>query len=105
MRSSESQCFATLKDHKENFDNNPKVRLINSYKSEPGKISKQILEKINLEVRNKSELNQWTSTSDVVNWFKEIKDKPRKKFIKFDVVNFYPSITEDLLTKALNWKI
>ena len=37
----ESQCFATLKDHKENFDNNPSVRLINPFKPEIGKISKK----------------------------------------------------------------
>ena len=90
METSERQCFATLKDHKDNFVNNPKVRLIDPMKSDVGKVSKQILEKINKEVRQKSGLNQWTSTGDVVNWFKEIKDKPRKKFIKFDVVNFYP---------------
>ena len=35
-----SEAFITLKDHKENFENNPKVRLINPTKSEVGRISK-----------------------------------------------------------------
>ena len=35
------QCFATLKDHKDNFQNNPQVRLIDPMKSEVGKISKK----------------------------------------------------------------
>ena len=43
----ESNCFFTLKDHKENFQNNPTVRLINSAKNEIGRISKVILGKIN----------------------------------------------------------
>ena len=36
----ESNCFFTLKDHKENFQNNPTVRLINPAKNEIGRISK-----------------------------------------------------------------
>ena len=40
------QCFATLKDHKKNFPQNPQVRLINPTKTEVGKPSKQILENI-----------------------------------------------------------
>ena len=45
------QCFATLKDHKENFQSNPKVRLINPMKGEVGMISKQILERVNNHIR------------------------------------------------------
>ena len=33
-------AFIALKDHKQNFDNNPKCRLINPAKFEVGKISK-----------------------------------------------------------------
>ena len=29
--------------------------------------------------------------------------KEEKRFIKFDIVNFYPSISEELLKKAINW--
>ena len=46
------QAFITLKDHKENFENAPKCRLINAAKSDLGRVSKQILEKINGEIRN-----------------------------------------------------
>ena len=35
--------FITLKDHKENFENNTKTRLINSAKNEISRISKVIL--------------------------------------------------------------
>ena len=43
----ENNCFISLKDHKENFQNNPTVRLINPAKNELGKISKVILDSIN----------------------------------------------------------
>ena len=44
----ENNCFFTLKDHNDNFANNPQVRLINPAKNELGRISKVILYKINL---------------------------------------------------------
>ena len=50
-------AFITLKDHKENFRNHPKCRLINPAKSEIGKISKQLLDSIIVSVRKQSGLN------------------------------------------------
>ena len=35
-------------------------------------------------------------------WFKTIKNKGSQKFIKFDVVNFYPTFSEELLRLAIN---
>jgi len=37
----------------------------------------------------------------VINWFNKISNKPQHHFIIFDIVNFYPSITEELLDKAI----
>ena len=99
----ESNCFITLKDHKENFENNPTTRLLNPAKNEIGRISKAILDKINTEVRSILSLNQWKNTSNVIDWFKGIKDKSVSKFIIFDIKDFYPSITQELLTKALTF--
>ena len=48
----ENNCFFILKDHKDNFANNPQVRLINPAKNELGRISKVMLDKINLGIRN-----------------------------------------------------
>ena len=36
-------------------------------------------------------------------WFKDIKDKKRFKFILFDICEFYPSITLELLTEAIEF--
>ena len=43
-----NNCFITLKDHKENFVNHPTTRLINPAKNEIRRISKSILDKINI---------------------------------------------------------
>ena len=59
-------CFITLKDH--NFQNNPTVRL------ELGQISKTILDKINVNLRNSLHLNQ-KNTQEVIDWFKGIVNK------------------------------
>ena len=66
------QCFGSLKDHKQNFEANPQIRLINPTKNELGKVAKQILENVNKTIREKTGLNQWISTPEVIQWFKMI---------------------------------
>jgi hypothetical protein len=95
--------FITIKDHKPNFNTNPKYRLINPTKAEIGKISKCILDRINKNVLQQTGVNIWRNTADVINWFKSIENKPECRFISFDVVDYYPSITEKLLNKALDF--
>ena len=97
----ENNCFISLKDHEENFQNNQTVRLINSGKSELGKISKVILDKINKNIRENLQLNQWKNTSTVIDWFITIQDKHLHNFVIFDIKDFYPSIKEKSLIKAL----
>ena len=84
------KSYGNLKDHKNNFSNSPKCRLINPAKSEISIVSKHYLEKINDNIRRKSELQQWRNTSSVISWFKQIPSKEKSKFTKFDVVDFYP---------------
>ena len=96
-------CFVTLKDHKENFANNPKTRLINPAKNEIGRISKVILDNINKELLKKLKLNQWKSTGSAIDWFKTIERKNECKFMVFDIEQFYPSIKEETLLKALDF--
>ena len=79
------------------------MRLINPSKPEIGRIAKKLLEKINTTIRRISGLQQWKNTADVVTWYKKIQRKQTQKFIQFDVVNFYPSITKKLLSDALKW--
>ena len=54
--------FITLKYHKENFNNNLIVRLINPAKNELGHISKAILVTANKNIREAMGLNQWRNS-------------------------------------------
>ena len=80
-----------LKDHKEDFATNPKVRLINPTKPEIGRVAMKILDNIVKEIRSKNkQLNQATNTKEVLDWFKCIRNKRIFKFINFDIESFYP---------------
>ena len=68
-----------------------------------GKISKNILDRINSTIAKKHNLNQWKNTTAVINWFKSIENKQQFSFICFDIEEFYPSISQDLLNKALDF--
>ncbi len=94
------EAFISLKDYKENFENDSKCRLINPAKRESGKLSKIILDKINSNLRRTLNLNQWKNTQNVIEWFGNIKEKHRRNFISFD---FYQSMSENLLDQALSW--
>ena len=94
-------AFITLKDHKENFQSNPKCRLINPAKSEIRKVSKFFIENINTKAQEMSSVNQWRDTDSVITWFERIRNKCN--FMQYDVKEFYPSVSEDLLKKSINY--
>ena len=94
-------AFTTLKDHKGNFQSSLPCRLINTSKSELGKISKSILENINQHLIKLLCVNQWKNSASALEWFKNIEEKKNCTFIKFDITEFYPSITETIFDKAL----
>ena len=83
-------CFSTFKDHKENFQDNPTVRLINPAKNEIVRISKVISDKINPNLIKQLKVNQWKNIQNVIKWFMKIEQKREYKFIVFDIKNFYP---------------
>ena len=60
------ESFVTIKDHKENYINNTKCRLINSAKSNMGKVSKIILSRIVSSLREKTSLIQWVNSSSTI---------------------------------------
>ena len=99
----EQQAFFSIKDHKPDFRTNPKYRLLNPAKTELGKLSKSILERINQEIKSSLNLNQWRNSFDVIQWFKNIKNKKSCTFTTFDIDEFYPSISEKLLSDAINF--
>ena len=70
----DSNCFITIKDHKENFLNHRKVRLINPAKNELGRISKTILDNISMKLFEATKINRWKNTVSVVKWFNSLED-------------------------------
>ena len=96
-----NEGYLLLKDHKEEFHNCPKARLINPTKMELGKISKVILERITKEVKTFYKFNQWNSTQEAIEWFQSLEGKGDSTFLQFDIVEFYPSISTNTLNQAL----
>ena len=68
-----------------------------------GIISQKILQDINARIREKTGLKQWRSTTEAVNWFKGLEGKQDLEFMICDIVDFYPSISETLLKKAIRF--
>ena len=95
--------FLTIKDHKEDFPGKLNFRLINPAKPNPGQISKSILDRANAKVREETGLHQWRSTKDALVWFGQLEEKNNLLWLKFDIESFYPSISEELLKKTIDF--
>ena len=70
----ERDAFVTIKDHKENYQNNTKCRLINPAKTDLGKVSKKILARIVMKLRELGKFKQWKNSYSVIDWFKSLKN-------------------------------
>ena len=97
----------TIKDHKEDFPNAIKCRVIKPSCNNLGKVSKQVLVKINSTCREAAGVNLWKSTQDVLSWFTQVHAnnpiKRKGRFVQFDICEFYPSISEELLRSSLDY--
>ena len=100
----ETEAYITIKDHKDEFPNQIPCCLINPSKLNIGKISKAILDTINKNVVRSTEINQWKNTSNVLDWYANYTDKNKASFVQFDIENFYPSITSDLLYNSIQFR-
>ena len=90
--------FFTFKEDKENFQNNPTVRLINSAKNEIGRISKFIYYSLIRQLKVK----QWRNTQNFIDWFIKLVEKSKHKFSMFGIIKgFYPSVKGTLLIKSI----
>ena len=66
-------------------------------------MSNQLVEKINCDITENLQFNQWRNTDAVLKWFSNIIDKSNCSFIQFDIKEFYPSITETILHQTLKF--
>ena len=62
-----------------------------------------ILSTIVHEVRKETNTNLWKSTKEVTDWFNTIQNKNDYTFIVFDICEFYPSISQQLLNDAITY--
>ena len=91
--------FITLLDHKSVFRSNLTCRLINPTKTR--KIGKVILQDICGTHRIALNINWWCNSNDRIKCFKDCNKNDKCSFIKYDIKEFYPSITE----KNCKWSI
>ena len=75
----------TVKDHKDDFPMRISFRLINPMKLNIQRVSKVILERVNMELRNIHKVNQCISTKEVIDWYVKSDNKQNKKFIQCDL--------------------
>ena len=97
------EAFISLKDHKENFENNLKCRLMNPAKSDPRKISKSILDKLH---KHTPTVNfECKPMEKYAKCYRMVWQHQGKKysFIFFDIVDFCLSTSENLLDQAQPW--
>ena len=48
-------------------------------------------------------INQWTDTSQVTDWFKKLEDKSNIKVIQLVIKEFYSSVTTETVNKAISF--
>ena len=61
------------------------------------------MEKINSDIIDKLQFNQRRDTDVVLKWFSKFTDKSNCSFIQFDIIEFYPSTTENILQKTFKF--
>ena len=65
-------------------------------------MSKECIDRINTIIRKQTNVNRWRNTDTVVTWFQNIENKDISLFIKFDIVDFCPSISKNLIMDSIN---
>ena len=99
----QNEAFITLKDHKEGWPSVIKTRLLNPAKSDLGVVAKHILQEIIKKLLTATNLNLWESTDQATKWFNELPTDEVLSFLIYDIENFFPTITEEVLLKALEF--
>ena len=99
----ENETYVTIKHHNEGFPEKISCRLINLPKTDIGKISKQMLARVNKTMLGKNKVNQWKNTSSVIEWYCNIKRKDQCSFVVFDIESFYLPISTKLFDEAISF--
>ena len=87
----------------EDFPHKISCQLISPSKSDIGKPTKKILDKINSDVLSSVRDNQWKNSQAVIEWFQNIQNKNNASVIVLDIERFYPSVSLEFFHKAINF--
>ena len=68
-----------------------------------GLVTKRILDNINGRLKEKLDVTLWKNSAAVIEWFQSIEMKENFTFMNFDVVEFYPITSKDLLNRAISF--
>lgn len=71
--------------------------------TELGAIRRVIIQNLCDSLRAATQVNQWKNTNECLDWFKNIKDKEKLVFIKYDICDIYSSVTGKSLADALDY--
>ena len=63
-------------------------------------VSEWILDNINGTLKEKLDVTLWKNSAAVIEWFWSIEMKESCTFTDFDIIEVYPTISEDLLNRA-----
>ena len=47
--------------------------------------------------------NLWRNSYDTIEWFRKLKNKSKATFMQFDIIDFYPSISKNILIDSINY--
>ena len=72
-------------------------------KTDIGKISKQILDRVSNTILARNKVNQWKNTYSVLQWCRNVKRKDRCSFVVFDIESSCPSISTKLFDEAISF--
>ena len=82
---------------------NPTCRLINPSKTNLEKWLSNLWKKINSDITEKLQLNQWLNAGTVWNWFNGVTDKSNYIFIQLGIKELCLSVTEIILHQTLKF--
>ena len=54
-------------------------------------------------VKKANHSNLWGNSYETIEWFRRIKNKSKTTFMQFDIIDFYPSITKNILIDSINY--
>ena len=61
------------------------------------------MENVHKNLVKSLKVNQWRNLDSVINWFNAIDNKSLCFFIQLDIVEFYPSISANILDATINF--